>query len=157
MQFSLFFGLPNVGKRDFRCFLVFPMLGNAIFAVFQSSQCWEMQFSLFFDFPSGGKHCFIDFWFSPPGGKRRFFDFWSIQALGLSVRFSHLKFYEWANEKIITRGEVKRKLTIIPVYIRSRTNAEIYNFRARPIELSIAYFQSTPNFCAANLCKCQIQ
>ena len=34
MQFLLFFSLPNVGKRSFRCFLVFPMLGKAIFAVF---------------------------------------------------------------------------------------------------------------------------
>ena len=40
-QFSLFFSLPNVGKRSFRCFLVFPMLGNAVFSVFVVSQHWE--------------------------------------------------------------------------------------------------------------------
>ena len=41
MRFSLFFSLPNVGKRSFRCFLVFPMLGNAVFSVFCFSQHWE--------------------------------------------------------------------------------------------------------------------
>ena len=41
MQFSLFFSFPNVGKRSFRCFLVFPMLGNAVFSVFHLSQHWE--------------------------------------------------------------------------------------------------------------------
>ena len=34
------------------------MLGNAVFAVFQSSQCWEMQFSLFFSLPNIGKRDF---------------------------------------------------------------------------------------------------
>lgn len=33
-QFLAFEGFPNVGKCDFRCFSVFPMLGNAVFAVF---------------------------------------------------------------------------------------------------------------------------
>ena len=34
------------------------MLGNAVFAVFQSSQWWEMQFSLFFSLPNIGKRDF---------------------------------------------------------------------------------------------------
>ena len=37
------------------------MLGNAVFAVFQSSQCWEMRFSLFFSLPNIGKRDFLRF------------------------------------------------------------------------------------------------
>ena len=40
-QFLAIFSFPNVGKRSFRCFLVFPILGNTVFSVFVVSQHWE--------------------------------------------------------------------------------------------------------------------
>lgn len=39
MRFSLFFSLPNVGKRDFLRFRGFPNLGRPVFTVFCLSQC----------------------------------------------------------------------------------------------------------------------
>ena len=59
MQFLAIFSFPNVGKRSFRCFSVFPTLGNAVFAVFWSSQYWETQFLAFSWFPNIGKTVFI--------------------------------------------------------------------------------------------------
>ena len=59
MLFLAIFGLPNVGKCSFCCFSVFPMLGNAVFAVFWFSQCWETLFLAFSVFPNIGKTVFI--------------------------------------------------------------------------------------------------
>lgn len=39
--FSLFFSLPNIGKRDFLRFRSFPNLGKAVSTVFHPSQCWD--------------------------------------------------------------------------------------------------------------------
>ena len=57
-QFSLISCFPNVGKVDFRRFLIFPMLGKSIFADFLFSQCWESCFSLISCFPNVGKAVF---------------------------------------------------------------------------------------------------
>ena len=149
MLFLAIFSLPNVGKRSFRCFSVFPTLGNAVFAVFWSSQCWETRFSLFFSLPNVGKRSFCGFLtfhpggnvvfavfsFPPPEGNAVFAVFDQSKLSVLSVRFSHLKFYDWANEKILNNGHGKSQLPIIPV---CTGNTIIYTFRARPIPLSIA-------------------
>ena len=40
-QFSLFFSLPNFGKRVFSRFCSFPTLGNTPATIFRFSQHWE--------------------------------------------------------------------------------------------------------------------
>ena len=40
-QFSLFFSLPNIGKRVFSRFCSFPNLGKVVSTVFHLSQHWE--------------------------------------------------------------------------------------------------------------------
>ena len=54
MLFLVIFGLPKFGKRSFRCFSVFPTLGNVFFCVFLVSQVWERLFSAFSTFPNVG-------------------------------------------------------------------------------------------------------
>ena len=44
------------------------MLGNAVFAVFWSSQCWETLFLAIFSLPNIGKCSFRCFLIFPPGG-----------------------------------------------------------------------------------------
>ena len=76
MQPMAFFILPNVGKADFRWFLVFPMLGKPIFDDFLFSQCWESRFLLISCFPNVGKVDFRRFLVFPMLGKPFFADFW---------------------------------------------------------------------------------
>ena len=59
MQFLAIFSLPNVGKCSFRCFSVFPSLGNVFFCVSVVSQTWERSFPPFSTFPNIGKTVFI--------------------------------------------------------------------------------------------------
>ena len=76
MQPMAFFILPNVGKVDFRRFLVFPMLGKSIFVVFWFSPVRESRFSPISCFPPWGKADFRWFLVFPRSGKAIFANFW---------------------------------------------------------------------------------
>ena len=58
---SSIFCVPNVGKRCFLHFWVFPKLGRPIFTLFSFSQHWEGLFSSFSAFPNIGTTLFSHF------------------------------------------------------------------------------------------------
>ena len=76
MQPMAFFILPNIGKVDFRRFLIFPREGKPIFADFWVSPVRESQFSVISCFPPWWKVDFRRFLIFPRGGKPIFADFW---------------------------------------------------------------------------------
>lgn len=65
-RFSPISCFPNVGKVDFRRFLIFPREGKPFFADFLFSPVAESRFSLIFEFPPWRKASFCHFSFIVP-------------------------------------------------------------------------------------------
>ena len=129
MLFLAILGLPKFGKRCFRCFSVFPTLGNVIFSNFWFSQCWEMQFSLFFSLPNFGKRSFRCFLVFPILGNAVFSVFvvsqhWEDSFYSLS---RGLILDERADEALITKT-----ITATPAYPSSVIKGKhVYRWKGR--------------------------